>query len=165
FHFTGGLFASIGLLAFAPRQFGPVSKLERVGFLVAFVGSVMFTGTGVITAFVWPLLAANAPALVELSGPFFSPPHPIIGITALAFSAGYILLALAFAREGRISRAAATVTVLGAALLIPPPPPLSPVPWVLFPVGGLLLGIGIAALGPVVRAEARQAQDPVQVAA
>lgn len=66
---------------------------------------------------------------------------------------------------GRISRAAATVTVLGAALLIPPPPPLSRVPWVLFPVGGLLLGIGIAALGPVVRAEARRAQDPVRVAA
>jgi hypothetical protein len=152
FHFTAGLFASVGLLALAPRQFEDVAKLERFGFLVAFVGSVLFTGTGVITAFVWPLLASHAPGLVELSGPFFTPPHPIIGITAVCFSLGFILLAIALARGGLIPRALAGATVLGAVLLIPPPPPLSPVPWIVFPTGGVLMGIGIAGLGVAGRA-------------
>lgn len=165
FHFTAGLFASVGLLALAPRQFGRVSTFERVGFLVAFVGSVMFTGTGVITAFVWPILATHAPALVEVSGPFFSPPHPIIGVTAVTFSLGYILLAAAFARQKLISRGMAAATALGAALLIPPPPPLSPVPWVFFPMGGVLLGIGLVALRGVVTTEATRAAELVEVAA
>lgn len=165
FHFTAGLFASVGLLALAPRQFGQVSNLERVGFLVAFAGSVMFTGTGVITAFVWPILATQAPALVELSGPFFSPPHPIIGITAVTFSLGYILLAAALARAGLISRGIAAVTALGAVLLIPPPPPLSPVPWIVFPTGGVLFGIGLAALTVVVTKEAARVREPVELTA
>ena len=43
------------------------------------------TGTGVITAFVWPIFAEHAPGLTELSGPIFSPPHPVIGITAVLY--------------------------------------------------------------------------------
>ena len=154
FHFLGGFFASIGLIALAPRQFRDGSGFERIGFLVALVGSVLFTGTGIVTAFVWPLLATNAPALVELSGPFFSPPHPVIGITAVAFSLGYILLAVALARAGLIHRGVAVATVVGALLLIPPPPPLSPVPWAIFPLGGVLLGMGMVALGVAMRAPA-----------
>ncbi len=150
FHFMGGFFASIGLLAFAERQ-SMAGRLERVGYFVAFAGSIMFTGTGIITAFVWPLLASNAPGLVELTGPFFSPPHPIIGITAVAFSAGFILLSIALARSTILSRAAAASLVVGALLLVPPPPPLSPVPWLFFPVGGTLMGIGLIAMGLAVR--------------
>ncbi len=150
FHFLGGFFASIGLLGLANRQ-STAGKLERVGYFVAFAGTVMFTGTGIITAFVWPLLATNAPALVELSGPFFSPPHPVIGVTALAFSVGYILLGIALSRSGVIGKGATAALIVGALLLIPPPPPLSPVPWLVFPLGGLLMGGGIAAIGLAVR--------------
>ena len=78
--------------------------MERVGFLVAFIGGVMFRGTGVITAFLWPIFAAHAPALTELSGPLFSPPHPIIGITAVAFSVDFIVLLISLARPSDSSR-------------------------------------------------------------
>lgn len=150
FHFTGGLFASIGLLGLASRQ-ANADRLERVGFLVAFLGAVMFTGTGVITAFLWPIFATHAPALTELSGPLFSPPHPIIGITAVTFSVGFIVLIISLARQGLVPKAVAIVGCLGAAMLIPPPPPLSPVPWAFFPVGGVLFGVGLIALGRLVR--------------
>lgn len=162
FHFLGGFFGAIGLLGLARRQTG-AGALERIGFFVAFAGTVLFTGTGLITAFVWPVLATNAPALTELSGPFFSPPHPVIGVTALAFSVGYIMLALALSIAGVISRTAAAALVVGALLLIPPPPPLSPVPWIFFPLGGLLFGIGLVAIGLSVRSGAAPDEPPVPV--
>ncbi len=149
-HFVGGFFGSIGLLGLVGRQ-PTATRLERVGFFVAFAGTVMFTGTGIITGFMWPIMATHAPELVELSGPFFTPPHPVIGITALAYSVGYILLSVALARSEVIAWSAAAMAVIGAVLLIPPPPPLSPVPWVFFPVGGLLLGLGQIAIGMAVR--------------
>lgn len=149
FHFLGGLFGAFGLLSLAPRQVG-ADRLERVGFIVAFVGTVMFTGTGIITAFVWPIFAEHAPALTELSGPIFTPPHPVIGATAVAFSAGFILLWIALARQGVLARAVAGPAVLGAVMLVPPPPPLSPVPWIVFPVGGVLFGFGLIGLGRAV---------------
>ncbi len=150
FHFVAGFFASIGLLGLAQRQSG-AGRLERVGYLTAFAGTVMFTGTGIVTAFIWPLLANNAPALVELSGPFFSPPHPVIGITALGFSVGYILFGVALANADVIPKGAAAILVIGALFLLPPPPPLSPVPWLLFPVGGLFVGIGFISIGLAIR--------------
>lgn len=150
FHFLGGLFASLGLLGLVHRL-GAANRLERAGFYTAFVGAVMFTGTGVITAFLWPIFAEHAPALTELNGPLFSPPHPVIGITAVLFSAGFIMLWIGLARRGVLSRGVVGLGVAGAAMLIPPPPPLSPVPWIVFPIGGILFGIGLVALGQAMR--------------
>lgn len=150
FHFTGGLFASLGLLGLH-RRLGAASRLEGVGFVVAFLGSVMFTGTGIITAFLWPIFARHAPTLTELSGPIFTPPHPVIGITAILFSVGFLLLWVALARQGSLAKWLAGLASVGALLLVPPPPPLSPVPWVLFPVGGVLFGVGLLGLAPIVK--------------
>ena len=149
FHFTGGLFVTIGLLGLHRRLAG-AGPLEGVGFMIAFVGAVMFTGTGVITAFVWPIFAQHAPALTELSGPIFSPPHPVIGVTAVLFSAGFLLLWVALARQGALGKSIAGAASIGALLLIPPPPPLSPVPWVILPIGGVLFGLGLFSLASLV---------------
>lgn len=149
FHFTGGLFASIGLLGLHQRLTGG-TRLEGVAFMTAFVGSLMFTGTGVITAFMWPIFAEHAPALTELTGPIFSPPHPVIGITAVLFSLGFLLLWVAFARQGTLAKGVAGAASLGALLLIPPPPPLSPVPWIILPIGGVLFGVGLVSLAPLI---------------
>ena len=149
-HFLGGFFASIGLLGLLGRQFDGAGKLEQAGFFITFVGTLMYTATGVITAFIWPLLADHAPQMTELSGPIFSPPHPVIAITALAFSLGFSLLFIALARAGLLSKISAAIFVAGALLLVPPPPPLSQVPWVIFPIGGLVLGIGVIRIGTIV---------------
>lgn len=156
FHFTGGLFASIGLLGLHQRLAGG-TRLEGVGFMTAFVGAVMFTGTGVITAFVWPIFAEHAPMLTERTGPIFSPPHPVIGITAVLFSLGFVLLWVALARQGTLAKGVAGAASLGALLLVPPPPPLSPVPWIIFPIGGVLFGVGLVSLAPLI-ARSQQAR-------
>ena len=147
FHFLGGLFGSFGLLGLAGRQLRVGTRFERAAFLIAFAGTVMYTATGVITAFVWPILAEHAPMMTEASGPIFSPPHPVIGITALVFSLGFILLAITLDRAKILNRLWTAALIVGALLLIPPPPPLSSVPWALFPVGGLLFGIGVVGIG------------------
>ena len=149
FHFTGGLFAALGLLGLHKRLDG-APRLEGVGFVVAFLGAVMFTGTGIITAFVWPIFAEHAPVLTELEGPVFTPPHPVIGVTAVLFSVGFLLLWTSLARQGQLAKVVAGLASVGALLLVPPPPPLSPVPWIVFPVGGVLFGLGLASLAPIV---------------
>ncbi|MFN0178005.1 MAG: hypothetical protein ACKVZ0_04335 [Gemmatimonadales bacterium] len=103
FHFTGRLFAVIGLLGLHQRLAGG-TRLVSVGFMTAFVGSVMFTGTRIITAFVWPIFAEHAPVLTEVTGPIFSPPHPVIGITAVLFFLGFLLLWVGLARQGTLAR-------------------------------------------------------------
>jgi hypothetical protein len=149
FHFISGICASIGLLGLH-RLLAGGTRLESAGYMIAFVGSVMWTGTGVITAYIWPILAIHAPVLTELAGPIFTPPHPVIGITAVLFSLGFILLWVALARQKMLGKGVAVMACLGALLLVPPPPPLSPVPWLFFPIGGVLFGIGVASLAPLV---------------
>lgn len=150
FHFLAGLFGLLGLLGLIDRQVRSSSTLERVGFAVAFVGTILFASTGVFTAFLWPVLAQHAPALTEPHGPFFMPPHPTILVTSLLYSTGYALLAVALGRAGVVERWAVVSTVVGALLLLVPPAPLGPLPWVAFPLGGVLFGAGLVGLGHAV---------------
>ena len=45
----------------------------------------------------------------------------------------------------------AMALVLGAFLLMIPPAPLSPLPWIVFPAGGVVFGAGVVALGLAVQ--------------
>jgi hypothetical protein len=151
FHFLAGAFGLLGLLGFVERQVTVASTFERFAFVLAFLGTMLFAATGLFTAFLWPVLARNAPALTELQGPFFSPPHPLILITTISYSMGYILLAIALLRTHAMAKWGALLLMAGAFLMMIPPAPLSPLPWVVFPVGGVVFGSGLAALGLVVR--------------
>ncbi len=157
FHFLAALFGLLGLLGLVEREVKTARAFERVAFLLAFVGTILFAGSGVFTAFLWPVLARNAPALTELQGPFFSPPHPLILVTTISYSLGYILLGIALVRAHALAQWGAIALVLGAFLLMIPPAPLSPLPWIVFPAGGVLFGIGITALGLAVQSAFRAA--------
>lgn len=158
FHFLAAGFGLVGLLGFVEREVTSAGRLERTGFVLAFAGTILFAGTGMFTAFLWPVLARNAPHLTELNGPFFSPPHPIIVITTITYSLGHILFGVALARAHRMALWGAVALVVGALLLMIPPPPLGSLPWIVFPAGGVLFGAGLAALGLALR-------DPVGGAA
>ena len=151
FHFLAALFGLFGLLGLVEREFGSAGPVERWGFIIAFAGTTLFAATGAFTAFAWPILAHNAPALVEANGPFFTPPHPLIVTTAALYSIGHAVLALALAQRRVLPALGATAIVVGGVLLLIPPPPLSPLPWVVFPIGGVMFGAGLAMLGMVVR--------------
>ncbi len=150
FHFLGGLLGAIGLLGLVSRA-SRGSGFARAAFLTAFVGTVVFAGTGLFTAFLWPTLAASAPEVVAPEGPFFSPPHPVVGISAVLFSLGYVLLSVALRRTGFMPALANVALIAGAVLLALPPAPFGPLPWVAFPAGGVLMGLGVGVMGSRLR--------------
>lgn len=151
FHFLAAGFGLVGLLGFVNREVTTAGKLERAGFAIAFAGTILFAGTGMFTAFLWPVLAREAPQLTELNGPLFSEPHPIIVITKITYSIGHILLGIALARARVMALWGSVALGIGALLLMIPPSPLSPLPWLVFPAGGSLFGIGLVAIGLAVR--------------
>lgn len=152
FHFLAGSLGLLGLLGFVEPEVKAAGTLERVAFVIAFAGTILFAGTGMFTAFFWPVLAREAPQVTELNGPFFSPPHPMILVTTVSYSLGYLLLGVALARAGAMAVWGAVALGLGALLLMLPPAPLSPLPWLVFPTGGVLFGVGLTALGLALRA-------------
>lgn len=147
-HFVGAalsLFGLLGLFAFQRERLG---KLGLFGFLVAFLGQTMFVGTGMITAFVWPMVARQAPEAVELGGAMFSAPALYsMSLTAVLVIAGYLLFGVATLRAGLLPRWGTVVLMMGAVAGMVPPHPLGPMPWAGLVLGGVLFGVGSVSLG------------------
>ena len=151
FHFLAGAALCAGLpllLATQRERFRDALSLTAV--IIAFIGSALFTGTGVLHAFFWPSLALHAPSMVAADGPFLSPTPPLTVITALLLSAGIIFLALALRRQQVLSTWRVVLVALGFVLLLLPPEPLGSAPWVLFMIAGPVAGAGLVALGSAV---------------
>ncbi|MBV8196956.1 MAG: hypothetical protein JO263_02380 [Candidatus Eremiobacteraeota bacterium] len=141
-HFVGALLASAGLIGIYLYQRERLGLFGLIGFAVAFAGNAMFVGTGMITAFIWPMLAVCAPATVELGGPIFRGPQSALAFlfTAVAIIVGYIAFGAAMLRAGVMPRFATAMLVVGAILGMSPPYPLSPIPWAALVLGGTLYG-------------------------
>ena len=147
-HFVGATLALLGLVGLYARQSRQAGRLGLVGFVVAFIGTAMFVGTGMITAFVWPMLAQHAPAVVEHDGAMFTLPALIaLALTAAGVSVGYVLFGIATLRAGILPRTGTLLLVVGAVLGMAPPQPLGPMPWAGLVLGGVMFGGGSAWLG------------------
>jgi len=147
-HLIGALLTLFGVVGLYGRQIERTGPLGAVGFAIAFVGTALFVGTGMLTTFVWPVLAAFAPATLELDGALFVRPAGVLfGVTILTLIPGYLLLGLATFRAGVLPRGGALLLMVGVVFAIAPPPPVGPFPWIGLVVGGVLFGAGAAWLG------------------
>lgn len=146
-HFYAALLLLPGVVALWLPQRARAGRLGALALLVALLGTALFAGSGVVTAFVWPVIATHAPALVAGDGPFFAPPLPIIPIGVLTFSLGWMLLGITTARSGTLPRAAGWLLALGALGLALPPRPIGPVPGVVIGAFSLLFALAAAWLG------------------
>lgn len=77
----------ISLLGIYAKQVGKIGKLGLVGFLMTYVGGMLYAGIQFEETFTWPILARHAPELININGPMFSDP---------AFSFAYMFMALLF---------------------------------------------------------------------
>jgi hypothetical protein len=147
-HFLGAALMLIGLIGLYVRQRERVGALGLVGFVGAFVGTAMFVGTGMITAFVFPMVAVEAPAALEAEGAMFSPPALLaFSLTAVIVTFGYILFGITMLRANVVPRAGVVIFVMGAVMGMIPPRPLGVMPWPGLVLGGVLYGSGAVWLG------------------
>jgi hypothetical protein len=154
-HFVGALFALLGLLGIFARQREQLGPLGIAGFIFSFIGNAMFLGTGMITAFIWPMLALDAPATVEPGGPIFGWPHSLLAfaLTAVTLIIGYVLFGIAMLRVGIFPRWSILMLVTGAILGMLPPHPMGALPWWGLVSGGVLYGAALVWLGSILWTE------------
>lgn len=149
FHFLGAAFALLGLPGLYLQQRAALGWFGLVGFILSALGTAMFLGTGMVTAFIWPMLAVYAPACVEPGGPIFSSTISATAfvLTALVLAGGYTAFGVATLRAGVLPRLYILALVVGAILGMLPPHPVGPLPWWALVLGGVLYGAALARLG------------------
>jgi hypothetical protein len=117
-----------------------------VGFVLAFIGAAFFLSDGMIGLIVFPAVAANAPALVEVTGAMFTGRVLAAYIVFAATNMmGIALFGIAILRAGVFPRVAAILLIVGGILFNLPVG--GPIPHLVLIIGGALWGAGAVWLG------------------
>ena len=129
----GVVFVLLGLLGLYVRQSEAAGALGLIGFLVAFLGTVLIGGFLWASAFIAPDLAVVAPQFLDEG-----PPSGYF-LTFITFSLGWLLFAVSTLRARVFPRAAAILLIVGAVL------PFLPLPFttVVFAVAVAWLGFAL----------------------
>ena len=154
-HSLGAVLVLLGLPGLYASRRQQTGRLGLAGYLVAFVGTALFAGMGLITAYVFPL----APALTDPNGPAQGSPFvAVFLLQTLAMIAGFVLLAIAGLRAGALPSWVGLPLIAGAVLFNVP---AVAVPYAIPLVGGVLFGAGLGWWGYALWSqEARPAAQP-----
>lgn len=127
-----GLLLPLGLVGLYAKQVEASGPLGLVGFVVAFVGTVLVAGFFWTSAFIAPVLAVEAPELLAVrSLPGFFRSFVVFGL-------GWLLFGVATLRGGVYPRAAGILLIVGAVLSV-----------VRLPLTSVVLGAAVAWMGYV----------------
>ena len=110
-YLLGLILLSVGLVGLYAHQSDRAGLLGLVGFLVAFIGTVFFTGFFWANLFVSPALAVGAPEFLDQGGRF-----PGFRLSLLIYAVGWLLFGLASLKARAYPRAPVIVLIVGAAL-------------------------------------------------
>lgn len=112
----GVVFVLLGLLGLYVRQSEAAGALGLIGFLVAFLGTVLIGGFIWASAFIAPDLAVVAPQFLDGGPPsgFF--------LSFITFALGWLLFAVSTLRARVFPRAAAILLIVGAVFIVLPLP-------------------------------------------
>jgi hypothetical protein len=151
-HVAGMLVVVLTLLAVAgcAARLGPaVGRLGAVGAVLAVVGLVATAGLMAIEAFAFPVLAREAPALLDLDGPLLGTAAiRAVGGLALLWFVGLCCVGVATERAGVLPRGPGWLMAVGvvafAAFEGPFVPVLGPVSVVVFAAGQAWFGLSLA---------------------
>lgn len=137
----------IGLVGLYARQSEAAGVLGLVGFLVAFVGTVLLAGFSWTGVFIAPGLASAAPELVNAG------PPPGLLPSVITLGVGWLLFGVASLLSRVYPRAAVIFLIVGAVLAVLPLPAVSAV-----------LGAAVAWLGFILLSgRSDQAEQPARV--
>jgi hypothetical protein len=116
-------------------------------FVLALLGTGFYFATGVMTASVWPLVAAASPGVVSAGGPLYSPTLPSLIVSVFTFQLGWVAFGMVIGNAGLLPRWAGLATAAGAAIGLIPPRPFGNAPWILMDVAWVIFAIGLTGLG------------------
>lgn len=141
-HFAGALLVLLGLPGMYARQMRQTGRLGLVAAVLAMAGTAMFVGTGMITAFIWPVVAQATPEFVAADGPMFADPLPRFATDApyAGMVLGFVLLAAASIRARTLPLETSVVLAIGVVLFSSPVEPVGPLPFILRVIGALAFG-------------------------
>ena len=146
FHFLGATLAIFGFVGLLLYQLEKGSRLGLIGVILAFFGTIWFSGLGLMSFAALPFIARNDPALVAPNGLFWSePPNPVFLLGLLSFVLGYVVLGIAILRGVGLPRWSGLLLIAGAFLSSLPPVAVPTV--LILTAGGVLLGAGLAWIG------------------
>ena len=143
-----GVLLPLGLVGLYANQSDASGPLGLVGFVVAFVGTVLVAGFFWASAFVAPLLAVEAPELLAVRS------FPGFFRSFIVFGLGWLLFGVGTLRAGVYPRAAAVLLIVGALLTV-----------IRLPLTSVVLGAGVAWMGYLLftRGRGTSAEGPERV--
>ena len=107
-----GVLLPLGLVGLYVRQSEAAGPLGLVGFVVAFIGTVLVAGFFWSSAFVAPILAVEAPQLLDVRS------LPGFFRSFIVFGLGWLLFGVATLRAGIYPRAPAVLLIVGSVLIV-----------------------------------------------
>jgi drug/metabolite transporter (DMT)-like permease len=136
------LLTALGLIAVALRLGEKRPRLTLIGFLLAFIGTVLLLGSIFADAYVAPLIAAQAPRALASGGALASGLSGARVLPGFLDGLGFLLLGVTILLQGGRARWAGDVLLLGAVLFA-----LPFTPWGITVLGAVILGLGQAWVG------------------
>ena len=127
----------LGLVALFARQSGNMSAFGNFSFVLASVGTLMIFGFAWALLFVFPAVAASAPAVLDkMAG------EPGIGIvlTLLMLTLGWLLFGSASLRAKIVPAGSAWMVMAGSILALVLNIMQIPFSWVIFDIGVIWMG-------------------------
>ena len=126
----GAVFVLLGLCGLYVRQSEAAGALGLIGFLVAFLGTVLIGGLFWASAFIGPALATEAPEFLDVG------PPPGFFLTLITFGVGWLLFGIATLLARVYPRIPTILLMIGAAITVLP-----------LPFTGIVFAIAVAWLG------------------
>ncbi len=109
-HFVGAVawvLILLGSTGFYSQYSSKLGRLGSVGFLLAFIGGANRPGELlVVGTVIGPLIAAQAPSLLDVGGSLYSPLLLTVGLITVIYGLGFFLLAVATLRSAIVPRTA-----------------------------------------------------------
>jgi len=135
----------LALVSLYFRQVEESGRLGFVGFVMAYIGAVLFSSVQFDEALLWRILAKEAPAFLDLTGPMFTSPgfSTIYLLMGVLYILGFVLFGIATIRGGVFPRAAAVLLIIGVPLFAGG----FFLPQLLRTVGAVLAGVGLVWMG------------------
>jgi hypothetical protein len=135
----------LALISLYAKQVEESGRLGLIGFVMAFVGSVLFASVQFDEALLWRIFAEEAPALLDTSGPMFADPafSRIYLVMGVLYILGFILFGIATMRAAVFPRAAAILLMVGVPLFASG----MFLPQLIRTFGAILAGMGLIWMG------------------